>query len=137
MYTINLLKMYIGTSQQCSELHLPQECIACVGRHLNVSESLAKPLVMANLNMAYLTHLSKFKNQKTAFVLTASASAFGHIRYFVPPAYHCIIWCQSTFGPCGSVFPLNPAMFTFYLTKNYAILLKQCLNYNACISCHK
>ena len=42
---------------------------------LNLSESLAKPLVMAKLNMAYLTSLKK--PSKTAVVLIAGVTISG------------------------------------------------------------
>ena len=42
---------------------------------LNSSESLAKPLVMAKLNMAYLSSLKK--NSKTAVVLLAGVTISG------------------------------------------------------------
>ena len=58
---------------------------------LNFSESLAKSLVMAKLNMAYLSSLKK-----------PSKTAVFFLGYSVPPALHCTIWCRSTFGPRGS-----------------------------------
>ena len=115
---------------------------------LNLSESLAKPLVMAKLNMAYLSSL---KNQQNCCHPHCRCH---HLGYFVPPAHHCTIWCRSTFGPCGpglsnptsflrpalpmapttddnardkrSVLRPNPATFlsdfTLYMTTNDAIL---------------
>ena len=163
---------------------------------LNLSESLAKPLVMAKLNMAYLSSLKnraklllsslpvvKFKKpSKTAVVLIAGVTISGtpwprhfivpphcrchHLGYSVPPALHRTIWCRSTFGPRGpglsnptsflrpalpmapttdnnarderSVLRPNPATFlrdfTLYMTTNYAIIWKRCLNYIAVIT---
>ena len=112
---------------------------------LNLSESLAKPLVMAKLNMAYLCH---------------------HLGYSVPPALHRTIWCRSTFGPRGpglsnptsflrpalpmaptrddnardkrSVLRLNPATFlrdfALYMTMKYAVIRKRCLNHAFCLT---
>ena len=31
-----------------------------------------------------------------------------HLRYSVPPALHCTIWCRSTFGPRGPGLSLLP-----------------------------
>ena len=62
---------------------------------LNLSESLAKPLVMAKLNMAYLSSL---KNQQNCCRPTCRCH---HLGYSVPPALHRTIWCRSTFGPRG------------------------------------
>ena len=121
---------------------------------LNLSESLAKPLVMAKLNMAYLSSL---KNQQNCCRPTCRCH---HLGYSVPPAHHRTIWCRSTFGPRGpglsnpssflrpalpmapttdnnardkrSVPRPNPATFlrdfTLYMTTNYAIIRKRCLN---------
>ena len=117
---------------------------------LNLSESLAKPHVMAKLNMAYLSSI---------FVKTEQNCCCPHCRchhlgYSVPPAHHHTIWCRSTFGPRGpglsnptsslrpalpmapttdnnardkrSVPRPNPATFsrnfTLYMTTNYAII---------------
>ena len=55
---------------------------------LNLSESLAKPLVMAKLNMAYLSSLNKFKQtSKTAVVLLAGVTISGTPcpRHFTVP----------------------------------------------------
>ena len=51
---------------------------------LNLSESLAKPLVMAKLNMAYLSIL---KNQQAAVVLLAGVTISGTPcpRHFTVP----------------------------------------------------
>ena len=62
---------------------------------LNLSETLAKPLVMAKLNMAYLSSL---KNQQNCCRPTCRCH---HLGYSVPPALHRTIWCRSTFGPRG------------------------------------
>ena len=176
---------------------------------LNLSESLAKPLVMAKLNMAYLSSLKKRAKLLSSYlpvspsrVLRAPGTSLYHLvpkhlrttwsrpeqshcqvlkneqnccrptcrchllGYSVPPALHCTIWCRSTFGPRGpglsnptsflrpalpmaptrdnnardkrSVLRLNPATFlrdfTLYMTTNYAIIRKRCLNYTACIT---
>ena len=68
---------------------------------LNLSESLAKSLVMAKLNMAYL------KNEKNCCCPHCRCH---HLGYSVPPAHHCTIWCQSTFGPRGPGLS-NPTSF--------------------------
>ena len=60
-------------------------CTRCsVMMILNLSESLAKPLVMAKLNMAYL---SSSKNQQTAVVLLAGVTISGTPcpRHFTVP----------------------------------------------------
>ena len=127
---------------------------------LNLSESLAKPLVMAKLNMAYLSSL---KNQQNCCRPTCRCH---HLGYSVPPALHRTIWCRSTFGPRGpglsnptsflrpalpmaptrddnardkrSVLRPNPATllrdFALYMTTNYAIIRKRCLNYITCLT---
>ena len=127
---------------------------------LNLSESLAKPLVMAKLNMAYLSSL---KNQQNCCRPTCRCH---HLGYSVPPALHRTIWCRSTFGPRGpglsnptsflrpalpmaptrddnarekrSVLHPNPATFlrdlALHMTTNYAIIWKRCLNYTARIT---
>ena len=59
----------------------------------NFSESLAKPLVMAELNMACLS--SSNKRAKLLF----SSLLVSPSRVLRAPAHHCIIWCRSTFGP--------------------------------------
>ena len=122
---------------------------------LNLSESFAKPLVMAKLNMAYLSSLKTQQNccRPTCWCL--------HLGYSVPRALHRTIWCRSTFGPRGpglsnptsflrpalpmaptrddnardkrSVLRSNPATFSEdfarYKTTNCAFLWKRCLNY--------
>ena len=127
---------------------------------LNLSESLAKPLVMAKLNMAYLSSLKLEQN------CCCPHCRCHHLGYFVPPAHHRTIWCRSTFGPRGpglsnptsflrpslpmapttdnnardeqSVLRPNAATFlrefSLYMTTNYAIIRKRFLNYNACIT---
>ena len=71
---------------------------------LNLSESLAKPLVMAKLNMAYLSSL---KTQQNCCRLSCRCH---HLGYSVPPALHRTIWCRSTFGPRGPGLS-NPTSF--------------------------
>ena len=71
---------------------------------LNLSESLAKPLVMAKLNMAYLSGLKIQQN------CCRPHCRCHHLGYSVPPAHHCTIWCRSTFGPCGPGLS-NPTSF--------------------------
>ena len=71
---------------------------------LNLSETLAKPLVMAKLNMAYLSSL---KNQQNCCRPTCRCH---HLGYSVPPALHRTIWCRSTFGPRGPGLS-NPTSF--------------------------
>ena len=127
---------------------------------LNLSESLAKPLVMAKLNMAYLSSL------KNRAKLPLSSLPVSPSRVLRAPAHHRTIWCRSTFGPRGpglsnptsflrpalpmapttdnnarderSVLRPNPATFlrdfTLYMTTNYAFIRKRCLSYNACIT---
>ena len=150
---------------------------------LNLSESLAKPLVRAELNMAYLSSLKKRAKLLSSYLpvsslkkrakllssylpVSPSRVLSGTLGYSVPPALHRTIWCRSTFGPHGpgpsnptsflrpalpmaptrdvnardkrSVLRLNPATFlrdfTLYMTTNYAIIRKRCLNYTACIT---
>ena len=128
---------------------------------LNLSESLAKPIAMAKLNMAYLSSL---KNEQNCCRPTCRCH---HLGYSVPPAHHCTIWCRSTFGPRGpglnnitsflrpalpmaptgddnardkrSVLRPNPnrtllRACTLYITSKDAISWKRCLNYNACLT---
>ena len=57
----------------------------------NLSESLAKPLVMAKLNMAYLSSLKTEQN------CCCHHCRCHHLGYSVPPAHHRTIWCRSTF----------------------------------------
>ena len=71
---------------------------------LNLSESLAMPLVMAKLNMSYLSSL---KTQQNCCRPTCRCH---HLGYSVPPALHRTIWCQSTFGPRGPGLS-NPTFF--------------------------
>ena len=61
---------------------------------LNLSETLAKPLVMAKLNMAYLSSLTK--PSKTAVVLIASVTISG-----TPCPRHIIV-------PFGAEAPSGP-----------------------------
>ena len=61
----------------------------------NLSKSLAKPLVMAKLNIAYLSRLIK---QQNCCLPTCRCH---HLEYSVPPVFHRTIWCRSTFGPRG------------------------------------
>ena len=127
---------------------------------LNLSESLAKLLVMAKLNMPYLSSL------KNRAKLLLSSLPVSPSRVLRAPAHHRTIWCRSTFGPRGpglsnptfflrpalpmapttdnnarderSVLRPNPATFLrdfmLYMTTKYAIIRKRCLNYNACIT---
>ena len=79
---------------------------------LNLSKSLAKPLVMAKLNMAYLSSL---KNRAKLLLSSLPVSCCPHCRchhlgYSVLPAHHCTIWCRSTFGPRGPGLS-NPTSF--------------------------
>ena len=126
----------------------------------NLSESLAKLLVMTKLNMAYLSSL---RNRAKLLLSLLPVSPSRVLRAL---AHHCTIWCRSTFGPRGtglsnptsflrpalpmapttdnnardkrSVLRPNPATFsrdfTLYMMTNYAIIRKRCLNYNACIT---
>ena len=121
----------------------------------NLSESLAKPLVMTKLNMAYL---SSSKTQQNCCRPTCRCH---HLGYYMPPALHRTIPCRSTFGPRGpglsnptsflrpalpiaptrddnardkrSVLRPNPATFledfALYKTTKGAISRKRCLNY--------
>ena len=67
-----------------------------------ITESLAKPLVMAKLNMAFV----KFKKpSKTAVVLIAGVTISG-----TPCPRHRTIWCRSTFGSRGPGLS-NPTSF--------------------------
>ena len=92
---------------------------------LNLSESLAKPLVM---NMAYSSSLNK--RAKTAVVLTISGTPCP--RHFTVP-----FWCRSTFGPRGPGLCPNPATsrdFALYMTMKYAVIRKRCLNHAHCLT---
>ena len=71
---------------------------------LNLSKSLAKPLVMAKLNMAYLSSLKTEQN------CCCPHCRCHHLGYSVPPAHHRTIWCRSTFGPRGPGLS-NPTSF--------------------------
>ena len=85
---------------------------------LNLSESLAKPLVMAKLNMAYLSSLKNQQNccrptcrcQKNQQNCCRPTCRCHHLGYSVPPALHRTIWCRSTFGPHGPGLS-NPTSF--------------------------
>ena len=122
---------------------------------LNSPESPVKPLVMAKLNMAYLSSL------KTQLNCCRSTCRCHHLGYSVPPTLNRTIRCQSTFVPRGpgvsnptsflrpalpmaptrddnardkrSVLRPNPATFSrdfaLYKTTNNAILWKRCLNH--------
>ena len=124
---------------------LPEAFRRSVMRILNLSESLAKPLFMAKLNIAYL---SSWKNQWNFCIA------------FVPPALHRPVCCRSTFGSRGpglsnltsflrpalpmaptrddnatdkrSVLRPNPAIFSrdfsLYITTNYHFIWKSCTN---------
>ena len=115
---------------------------------LNSSESLAKPLVMAKLNMTYLSSL---KNQQNCCRPTCRCH---HLGYSVPPALHRTTSCRSTSGPRGPglsnttsflrpALPMAPTRddnardkqsvlrpnratflrdFALYMTTNYAII---------------
>ena len=122
-----------GVNQKTKFLYGPVSSNFCARRSvmmiLNLSESLAKPLAMAKLNMAYLSSL---KNRAKLLlsslpvspsrVLRAPASLkteqncccphcrCHHLGYFVPPAHHRTIWCRSTFGPRGPGLS-NPTSF--------------------------
>ena len=151
---LNLSEIFI---RPCNSIFCARRSVMMI---LNLSESLAKPLVMAKLNMAYLSSL---KNQQNCCRPTCRCH---HLGYSVPPALHRTIWCRSTFGPRGpglsnptsflrpalpmaptrddnardkrSVLRPNPATFlrdfTLYMTTNYAIIWKRCLNYTARIT---
>ena len=127
---------------------------------LNLSESLAKPLVMAKLNMAYQSSLNKRAKLLSSY-LPVSPS-----RVSVPPHFTVPFGARSTFGPRGpglsnptsflrpalpmaptrddnardkrSVLRPNPATFlkdfALYMTLKYAIIRKRCLNYTACLT---
>ena len=71
---------------------------------LNLSESLAKPLVMAKLNMAYVSSLKTEQN------CCCPHCRCHHLGYSVPPAHHRTIWCRSAFGPRGPGLS-NPISF--------------------------
>ena len=124
---------------------------------LNLSESLAKPLVMAKLNMAYLSSL------KNRAKLLSSYLPVSPSRVLRAPG---TIWCRSTFGPHGpglsnptsflrpalpmaptrddnardkrSVLRPNPATFlrdfALYMTMKYAVIRKRCLNHVLCLT---
>ena len=87
---------------------------------LNLSESLAKPLVMSKLNMAYCQVLKTEQNcccphcrcqvLKTEQNCCCPHCRCHHLGYSVPPAHHRTIWCRSTFGPRGPGLS-NPTSF--------------------------
>ena len=126
----------------------------------NLPDTLSNPLVMAKLNMAYLSSL---KNEQNCCRPTCRCH---HLGYSVPLAYHRTIWCRSTFwlrgpglsNPTSSLRPAlpiapsrddnardkrsvlrpNPATFlrdfTLNMTTNYANIRKSCLDYNVLYS---
>ena len=128
---------------------------------LNLSESLAKPLVMAKLNMAYLSSLNKRAKLLSSYLPVSPSRVTPCPRHFTRT-----IWCRSTFGPRGpglsnptsflrpalpmaptrddnardkrSVLRPNPATFlrdfALYMTLKYAIIRKRCLNFTACLT---
>ena len=94
---------------------------------LNLSESLAKPLVMAKQTehgifvkfkkpsktavVLLAGVIVKFKKpSKTAVILLAGVTISHDLGYSVPPALHRTIWCRSTFGPRGPGLS-NPTSF--------------------------
>ena len=126
---------------------------------LNLSESLAKPLVMAKLNMA----LSSLKNWAKLLLSSLPVSPSRVLRapgtssyYLVPkhlrargpglsnptsflrPALPMAPTTDNNARNERSVLRPNPATFlrdvTLYMTTKYAIIRKRCLNYNACLT---
>ena len=77
---------------------------------LNLSESLAKPLVMGKLNMAYLSSLKNRAKLLSSYLPVSPTCRCHHLGYSVPPALHRTIWCRSTFGPRGPGLS-NPTSF--------------------------
>ena len=82
---------------------------------LNLSKSLAKPLVMAKLNMAYLSSLKNrakllLSSLPVSSLLIAGVIVEYHLGYSVLPAHHCTIWYRGTFGPRGPGLS-NPTSF--------------------------
>ena len=125
----------------------------------NLSESLAKPLVMAKLNLAYLS------SWKTELNCCCPHCRCHHLGYSVRTIHHLTIWSSCTFGPRGpglsnptsilrpalimtpttdnnarderSDLRPNPATFlrdfTLYMTTKYASIRERCLNNDACV----
>ena len=128
---------------------------------LNLSESLAKPLVMAKLNMAYLSSL---KNRAKLLLSSLPVSPSRVLRAPGTSSYHLVPKHLRATWPRPEQSHLLPEAcspngtdnrqqrqrrtkrppflsvisflrdFTLYMTTKYAILRKRCLNYNACIT---
>ena len=117
---------------------------------LNLSESLAKPLVMAKLNMAYLSSLKNQQNcchphcPRHITVPFGAEAPSGHVvqAWAIPPLFWNLLSQQTDNDDSTrderSVLRPNPATFLrdfmLYMTTNYAIIWKRCLNYTARIT---
>ena len=127
-----------------------------------MNESLAKRLVMAKLNMAYLSSLKNraklllsllpvspsrvLRAPGTSLVPFGAEAPSGHMAkaWAIPPpswGLLCQWHLQQTTTPETnvSVLRLEPSdilkeISRFIMTTNYAIIWKWCLNYTACIT---
>ena len=128
---------------------------------LNLSESLAKSLVVAKLNMAYLWSLNKRAKLLSSYLPVSPSRV---LRAPVTSPYHLVpkhlraTWPRpeqshvlpEACSPDGtdkrrqrqrrkrSVLRPNPATFlkdfALYMTLKYANIRKRCLNYTACLT---
>ena len=125
---------------------------------LNLSKSLAKPLVMAKLNMAYLSSLNKRAKLLSSYLPVSPSrvlpGAPGTSPYHLVPKHLRATWPRpeqshllpEACSPDGTDKrrqrqrrtkhpPPEPSnilkSFTLYMTTKYAILRKRCLNYTA------
>ena len=125
---------------------------------LKLSESFAKPLVMAKLNMAYLSSL---KNPAKPLSSSLPVSPSRVLRALSTSLYHLVpkhLWAtwprpeqshllpeiwgllsqwhrhQTTTPEASSALTQLTFLrdFTLYMTTNDAIIWKMCLNYTAC-----
>ena len=131
---------------------------------LNLSESLAKPLVMAKLNMAYLSSLNKRAKLLSSYLPVSPSRVLRapgtspyhlvpkHLRATWPRPEQSQIYSTSFLRPAlpmaptrednardkRSVLRPNPATFlrdfALYMTLKYAIIRKRCLNFTACLT---
>ena len=127
----------------------------------NLSESLAKPPVMAKLNMAYLSRLKKPAKLLSSSLPVSSSWVLCTPRtslYYLVPKHLRVMWpwfkqshlLSKACSPNGTDNrrrrqrrtkrppPKNPATFlrdfTIYMTTKDATIWKRCLNYTACLT---
>ena len=128
---------------------------------LNLSESLAKPLVMAKLNMEYLSSLTNRAKLLLSSLPVSPSRVLRAPRHLIvpfgakaPSGHAAQAWAipltswgllsqwhqqQTTMPETKQSVPRpNPATFlrdfTLYMTSNDAILWKRCLNYITCLT---